>query len=104
MKSFWKNFYSSLSESKWQAVISIACLASIALHFFLKIFEGKFFGAEIFNLPLFAIIAIGGLPLLFQILLRLLNKNLGADLLAFIALIVAVFLGEYLAATLDRFA
>ncbi len=100
MKSFWKNFYSSLSESKWQAVISIACLASIALHFFLKIFEGKFFGAEIFNLPLFAIIAIGGLPLLFQILLRLLNKNLGADLLAFIALIVAVFLGEYLAATL----
>lgn len=99
-KNLWHHFYSSLSESKWQAVISLACLVAIALHFLLKIFPEEIFGIAISDIPLFAIIAIGGLPLLTQIAIRALNKNLGADLLAFIAMIVAVWLGEYLAATL----
>lgn len=96
IKKFWNNFYSQLSKSKWQALLSLSCIAAIALHFFLKIFLDE----KISNTPLLAIIVIGGLPQLFQITIRALNKNLGADLLAFIALITAVFLGEYLAATL----
>jgi heavy metal translocating P-type ATPase len=94
-KNLWNNFYSSLSESKWQALLSLACLAAMLLHFFLKIFS-----TPLSNIPLFIIIVVGGLPLLTQIAIRALNKNLGADLLAFIALIVAVYLGEYLAAVL----
>jgi heavy metal translocating P-type ATPase len=95
-KNLWNNFYSSISQSRRQALLSLACIVAIALHFFLKFFLDE----KVSNFPLFAIIAVGGLPQLFQIVIRALNKNLGADLLAFIAFIVAVFLGEYLTATL----
>lgn len=81
--------------SKWQEVIAVASLIAMFLHLILK-FTG--FGFE--NYPLFILIVLGGLPLLFQILFKILKGNLGADLLAFIALITAVYLGEYLASAL----
>lgn len=60
----------------------------------------KYFGSPISNTPLFFVIIIGGIPLLFRILLMLIKGNLGADLLAGISIITAIILGEYLAATL----
>lgn len=76
-------------ESKWQTALSLASIIAIALHFIFKS-----------DLPLFFIIAIGGFPLAWQIFLKIFRLNLGADLLALIALIVALYLGEYLACTL----
>jgi heavy metal translocating P-type ATPase len=84
-----------ISETKWQALLSLASLAFIALHLILE-----FFAPQFSNWPLFFIIAVGGAPLSLQIIIRILNKNLGADVLAFIALILAVYLGQYLAANL----
>ncbi len=52
------------------------------------------------NSPLIFLIIIGGIPLLIQILLQVLRGNLGADFLAFISLITAAYLNEYLASAL----
>ena len=52
------------------------------------------------NIPLLFIIVIGGLPLFLQIIFKLLKGNIGADLLAAIALVSGVILHEYLAVTL----
>ena len=54
----------------------------------------------LFNIPLLFIIVMGGIPLFLQIIIKLFNRNIGADLLAAIALITGVILHEYLAATL----
>ena len=80
----------TLIKSKWHEIVSVASIIAIALHF---IFAKT-------NLPLFFLIAVGGIPLLFQILKKAFKGDLGADLLAAIALVTAVYLGEYLAATL----
>lgn len=90
-----KKIFSNFSQSKWMAILSVACVVSIALHFLLKVAAPNFS-----NFPLFLIIAIGGIPLSLEIIAKIFKKSLGADLLALIALIVAVYLGQYLAAVL----
>lgn len=52
------------------------------------------------NVPLLFVIILGGIPAFLQIILKLLRGNLGADSLAAIALVTAVFLNEYLAAVI----
>lgn len=52
------------------------------------------------DVPLLFVIIIGGIPAFLQIILKLLRGNLGADSLAAIALVTAVFLNEYLAAVI----
>ena len=75
--------------AKWQMVIAISSLVAIALHFLLSS-----------NLPLFILIAVGGTPLLIQIVLKLFNGRVGADFLGAIELVAAALLEQYLAATL----
>lgn len=74
---------------KWQALLSLAALAAIALHFLLAS-----------DLVLLIILIIGGVPLLLQIVAKLVKGDFGADFLAAIALLTAAWLGEYLAAVL----
>jgi heavy metal translocating P-type ATPase len=52
------------------------------------------------DIPLFAVVGIGGIPLVVKIVQKLLNGDFGADLLALLALVTATWLGEYLAAVL----
>lgn len=52
------------------------------------------------NTPLLFVIILGGIPSFFQIVLKLLKGDLGADSLAAIALVTAVILNEYLAAVI----
>ncbi len=82
-------------KSKYQEIIAVASLVAMALHFILR-----FLNPEIENFPLFALIAFGGTPLMVQIILRAFKGDLGADLLAFIGLVTAVLLHEYLASSL----
>lgn len=49
------------------------------------------------NIPLFIALIVGGVPLIHQIISKAIQKDLGADLLAAIALIAAAILHEYLA-------
>lgn len=79
----------SFIKRKWYEIISFLCLAAIILYF-----------AYSSLLPLFFIIAVGGAPLFLQILRKAFSGDFGADILAALGLITALFLGEYLAATL----
>lgn len=76
-----------------QIILVIAAIVAIAIHLLMS--EGKFRDA-----PLQIIILVGSVPLLWEIIRKLLKLDLGADILAAIALVTAVILGEYLAAVL----
>lgn len=89
MKKFFSEITIFYAKSKWHSSLTLATLIAIALHF---IFAS--------NLPLFFIIIVGGIPLSLQIIGKIFRLNLGADLLALIALGCAVYLHEYLAANL----
>ena len=52
------------------------------------------------KIPLFLVLLLGGIPLVFNILSKLLKGDWGADLLAALSIITAVALNEYLAASL----
>ena len=52
------------------------------------------------NWPILAILAIGSIPLLWEIFTKLLKFDFGADILAAIALITAIIMSQYLAAVL----
>lgn len=52
------------------------------------------------DIPLFLAMGLGGMPMLWGIVKKLIKKDFGADFLAGIALITAAFLHEYLAASL----
>lgn len=92
--------------SRWQFLLIITSVLAMALNLILKRLPangwetphlGVFPGAD---LPLLLVMIGGGLPLLFQILRKLFHGDLGADLLAALALLSAAWLGQYLAATL----
>lgn len=46
-------------------------------------------------LPLFAVLALGGVPLVFTLSRKLVAREFGSDLLAGISIVTSVFLGEY---------
>src|SRR6202035_1374136 len=48
-------------------------------------------------IPLWATLALGGIPLLYDLLKKLAQREFGSDLLAGISIVSAVLLGEYLA-------
>ena len=50
-----------------------------------------------YHVPLLAVLVIGGLPLLYELLRKVLKREFGSDLLGGISIITSVLLGEYLA-------
>ncbi len=84
-----------IPENYFQISLVVAAIAAMAVHLLLPEKSSEFRDA-----PLWLVIAVGGAPLLWQILRKALKGDLGADILAAIALITAVFVGEYLAAVL----
>jgi heavy metal translocating P-type ATPase len=82
-------------KTKWQIIIALSSLFSIILHLIFKNINDQL--AEII---LYTIIIFGGIPLLLQIIIRLLKGNFGADLIAFIALILAIYLQDNFTAVL----
>lgn len=79
----------------WQLVIIIISLIAIALSILFQ-----FTNISSPNLPLLVAIVLGGLPSIFQILLKLIKGDIGADLLAVIAIFTSVVLNQYLAAVI----
>ncbi len=71
------------------------CLAAIATHLLLRF--GLKAGATAANAPLLAAIALGGTPLLYDLLRKALRRDFGSDLLGGLAVLTSVWLGEYLA-------
>ena len=52
------------------------------------------------QIPLLVTLAIGGVPLLYDLLRKLLKREFGSDLLGGISIITSVLLGEYLAGSI----
>lgn len=75
--------------AKWQMVIALGSIVAIALHFALSS-----------DIPLLVLIAVGGVPLLIQIMLKLFKNGIGADFLGAIELVAGTVLEQYLAAVL----
>lgn len=82
-------------QSKWSLYLAIISLVAIAIHILMLLFNLPFP-----TIPLLLTIIGGGIPLFFLIIWNLFKGNLGADLLAAIALLTGVALHQYLAATL----
>ena len=58
------------------------------------------FSLQQVQLPLIAVLILGGLPLLYQLLAKLIRGDFGADLLAGLSIVTAICLHEYLAGSL----
>ncbi|MDD2800533.1 MAG: heavy metal translocating P-type ATPase [Methylococcales bacterium] len=66
-----------------------------------NIVQGHFtFNLALAQLPLLSVLLVGGVPLLYQLLKKLLYGDFGADLLAGIAIVTSILLNEYLAGSL----
>lgn len=89
-----KLFY-FFQKIRWQLIIVVISLIAILI-------SSIFYIIPIFSpeKPLLIAIIIGGIPSIFHIIIKLLKGDLGADLLAAIALITAVILNQYLAAVI----
>ncbi|MBX9754896.1 MAG: cadmium-translocating P-type ATPase [Pseudomonadaceae bacterium] len=83
--------------------IALGSLVGLLLHLVLAYWwrpAGELLGQPWALWPLFAVLLGGGLPLLLEILRRLARRELSADLLAGIAIVTALWLAQYLAASL----
>ena len=56
--------------------------------------------ASAYDLPLLATLVLGGVPLVFELLRKVLKRDFGSDLLGGIAIVTAVIMGEYLAGSI----
>jgi heavy metal translocating P-type ATPase len=87
---------------KWYDFLTTASLLTIILHLIIKFSfpnpEPIIFSSQ--NIPLLVAIIIGGIPLLLEIIFKASKGDLGSDLLAAIALVLAVYLEQFLAANL----
>lgn len=96
-----KNKFEIFTVLKWQMILFIMILMAISLHFLLISSSFKsIHHIAVKDIPLLFVIIACGIPLLLQILLKLLRRDFGADSLAGIAILTGAYLGEYLAATI----
>ena len=76
-------------------IIAALAVAGIVTHLALRWGTDGATGAR--ELPLYAVLAAGGVPLVLTLALKLVRRQFGSDLLAGISIVAAVLLGEYLA-------
>ncbi len=84
--------------SRKQLAIALLAIVAIVAHLLLR-FVGEL-APSWHRLPLQAALALGGIPLVWDLLLKLFKREFGSDLLAGISIVTSVLLGEYLAGTL----
>jgi heavy metal translocating P-type ATPase len=79
-------------------LIAALCVLAILVHLMLR-FAFQVSPAA-YQLPLLATLAVGGIPLLYELFKKLLKREFGSDLLGGISIITSVLLGEYLAGSI----
>lgn len=80
--------------------MAITLLALMAIALYLMLRFGLGWAAPACNYPLYAALFLGGVPLVWQLWIKLCRREFGSDLLAGISIVTAIILGEYLAGTL----
>ncbi len=81
-----------------QAAIAALALVAIAVHLVLRF--GMSASPTVQNTPLWIALGLGGVPLVWELLVKLYHREFGSDLLAGISIVTSVILDEYLAGTL----
>ena len=77
------------------AALSVVCIvAHLVLRFAIKA------SPNAQHLPLLITLVVGGLPMLYDLLRKLLKREFGSDLLGGVSIITSVLLGEYLAGSI----
>ena len=78
----------------------IAALSIFAILLHLLLYFGFQTTSDIYNIPLWFTLTFGGLPLLYDLLRKVLKYEFGSDLLGGISIITSCLLGEYLAGSI----
>jgi heavy metal translocating P-type ATPase len=78
--------------------IVLITLAGIVLYLVMRFLLGA--SATNSAIPLWAVLVLGGIPLVLDLAQKALHREFGSDLLAGIAIITSVFVGQYLAGSL----
>jgi heavy metal translocating P-type ATPase len=78
-------------------LIFIAGVALLAISLHLVLRFAFHVGRPEVDLPLLVALAVGGVPLVYGIIRKLLKREFGSDFLAAISIVTSVWLGEYLA-------
>lgn len=79
-------------------LIAVLALMGIVTHIVLRFgFDAK---TSTQHLPLLITLVIGGVPMLYDLLRKLLKREFGSDLLGGVSIITSVMLGEYLAGSI----
>jgi len=86
------------ASSRVKVWIAFLAITGIAVHLVLRF--GLRVSASVHQIPLIAVLVIGGAPLVIELLRKLLRKEFGSDLLAGISIVTSAVLGQYLAGTL----
>jgi heavy metal translocating P-type ATPase len=87
-------------SEKWPKETYIALLAMLGISMHLIVRFGFHAAARQYNLPLILVLTIGGAPLLFDLLRRIIRREFGSDLLAGLSIAASAVLGEYLAGSI----
>ena len=88
---------SGLWRRKTMLIAGIAILA-IILHLVLR--NGFKATPGIYQIPLVVVLVLGGVPLLYDLIRKLVKRDFGSDLLGGIAIATSVLMGEYLAGSI----
>ncbi len=79
-------------------IVAVISLLGISIYLILRfVYETD---PAISRLPLLVILVVGGLPMLYDLLRKLLKREFGSDLLGGISIITSIMLGEYLAGSI----
>jgi len=81
----------------FEGALATASLAAIAAHLLLR---GVDVGTRAADVPLWLVVVVGGVPLVWHVLRAVLRRQAGADLLAATSIVAAVLLDEWLVATI----
>ena len=87
-----------VSTTSKTTVIAALSIAAILAHLVLRFAVAA--APAISQIPLLITLAIGGLPLVYDLLRKLLKREFGSDLLGGISIVTSVLLGEYLAGSI----
>jgi heavy metal translocating P-type ATPase len=93
-----KSTFATFVEARGMLIIAAAALAGIAVHLVLRF--ALHANAQTQSIPLWVVLGVGGGPLVYQLLRKVLRFQFGADLLAGISIVTSILLQEYLAGAL----
>src|SRR5579884_2176848 len=89
--------------SHQRASLALGTLVAIGVSLLLRFGQrptSTLAGLPLYEWPLLAVLVFGGLPLVYELLVKLLRREFGSDLLAGLSIITSIVLGEYLAGAL----